>query len=679
MINNTTLIQKAENRENFKYRVLVYVNASWQDISEHVYELSIDTSALNIETFEPVTAKATLSLRGDFLQFFIDNKDVVIQLEIESDVWLQVFAGTVETAQARIENISKITQVTALDYTQVLKKKTISATFENIKFYEANNTNCLVYKILQEANLQNNIVLEDDSYTFDFVSFENTTLYDALKQAFQARGAVFDITSGFLRKVNIAQDTYSAVYTINKIFEVEKKQIKTKNVSVTGYLIESKNEEVYRLTEKQVETTNECYIAISANVYYPDTGFAIAEINDENIINLANVTANLQTAGGQSASVEIQKTEKNKIYFRIKNNTSQNITIIKCRFSADVKRIVSEHTYAHTINNTTDENITIDNRLLTQQTAELLANRLAQRLKPLAREVAIDTIYVPFLELGDIINVVDNFSDISAIYAIQSIRHNISISAQTTTLTLHNVEAITSQATVTQTANVSGASGGVINAVNAAVSETLQQLSQQNTQGINGSGWTNIPTVPVLDRLTTRNNFVNVVIKPQRDLSNFEKYEFQVSKDGTTWTKPDGAQGTAESFFDAFSFIVPFNVDSDGKNIDTNIKIRIRTRTRAGILSDWLVTDYITLQANLTTNNLGTVFADGVVFDGYNYLYAQNFRLGGANSYIQYANGNLSIASGNMQIANGEVVSTLVKTQSLKINNAFLYIPDDVE
>lgn len=666
MINNQTLIQRSEEwvKNNFQYSVYIGNN----DVSNLVKSLTIETTALNDEIFEPITGQLSLVLNGDQRSLFENSVIVKVFLHISENETLQVFAGIADIqTQATFSDIRSETAVKVFDFTHILKKKKIQQQFyENVVFCDNTNTGVsLLHILLSQAGLQNTIAVADNNKTYPVAVIKEGTLYDAVVNACASIGCSFDYSTGFFRIINIAHDLYTPVYTINKTesLKIERLPADIKNPVVVGYDIQKQTGAlVYIITYKASDSVQECYIPIPAGSYYPNDGFIVAEVESEDIIHISNPTFSIATASGGNVSAENVSVEGKKIKFRLKNNTAGEQTVVKCRIYADVVKIVKETISGETINTQNPENkhTWADNYFIDGFFSATLANRIAQRWKARHSKYTIDTYYLPFLEIGDIVTFQDDFSNTVATCFVHSLKHYISPSSQKTTAVLINVEAVQTGATseinlvqVPQDINLINAQSSV------SLQEVMETLSPTNTQGYEGQGWTTTPVPPTIKSLRTRNNFITLEITPQENLSNFDRYEYQISKDnGGTWTNLAGTQGQVEiSYLDTWQFIVSWNTDSDGKAIDTQIKIRVRRVTKADIYSDWSYTDNITLQASISaiTNNLGQVYCDSVIFDAYNYIGPSAFRLGGVSSYIQYAGGDLSLQGAGIDVGGGNI------------------------
>ncbi len=664
MIDNQTLISRAEQylRDNFQYQVL----ANNVDITHDVKSIAIETTALDDEKMEPITGQATLVLTGDHRERFSNETNVKIFLKISDTEVLQVFAGYSDVqTQANFSDVRSETTVKIFDYTNILKKKRIAKqTYQNVVFCNhANQGNSLLHILLSQANLQNTIAVANNSKSYPLAVIEEGTLYDAVLKACHSIGCSFDYTSGFFRLVQIAHDTYTSVYTLDRCerLTIDRLSQEKKNPVVCGYDITQTNQLVYTLTYKAADSQQECFIPIAASQYWPADGKAVAEIESEDIIKIDNPTFAITTASGGSVVAEDISVEGKKIKFRLKNTTGSEQTVIKCRISADVVKIVKETRSGETINTSNPElkQEWTSNYFIDGTTSQTLANRIAQRWKARSYKYSADTYYLPFLEIGDIIQFKDQASNTNSTCFVHSLKHYITPAVQRSTVQLINVEAVNTSATSETLLNQTPLNVNVVNATTSvSLQEVMATISPTNASGYSGQGWTTTPETPTIKSLRTRNNFITLEIEPQASLSNFDRYEYQISKDnGGTWTNLAGQTGQVEiSYLDTWQFIVPWNTDSNGKAIDTQVKIRVRRETKADIYSDWAYTDNITLQASLSavTNNLGQVYCDSVVFDQYNYIAPSAFRLGGSSSYIQYAGGDLTL-QGLESMSAGEI------------------------
>lgn len=685
MINDQTLISRAEQylRDNFAYQVF----ANDVDITQDVKSIAIETTALDDEKMEPITGQATLVLTGDHRARFSNETNVKIFLKISDTEVLQVFTGYSDVqTQANFSDVRSETTVKIFDYTNILKKKRIAKqTYQNVVFcYHDNQGNSLLHILLSQVNLQNTIAVANNSKSYPLAVIEEGTLYDAVLKACHSVGCVFDYTSGFFRLVQIAHDTYTPVYTLDRCerLTIDRLSQEKKNPVVYGYDITQTNQLVYTLTYKTSDSPQECFIPISAGGHWPADGKAVAEIESEDIIKLDNPTFAITTASGGSVVAEDISVEGKKIKFRLKNITGSDQTVIKCRISADVVKITKETRSGETINTSNPElkQEWASNYFIDGTTSQTLANRIAQRWKARSYKYTVDTYYLPFLEIGDIIQFQDQASGTNSTCFIHALKHYISPAGQRSTVQLINVEAVSTSVTSETLLNQTPLNINIVNAqASVSLQEVMATISPTNTSGYSGQGWTTTPEPPTIKSLRTRNNFITLEIEPQANLSNFERYEYQISKDnGGTWTNIAEQTGQVEiSYLDNWQFIVPWNTDSGGKAIDTQVKIRVRRKTKANLYSDWAYTDNITLQASLSaiTNNLGQVYCDSVIFDAYNYIAPSAFRLGGETSYMQFVNNVLQLQAAGINIANEQIQvgDTIIKSDEIQLNGTDAY------
>jgi len=629
------------------------------ELSSYAKKINIEHSGINQESFEPITSQLSVDLRGNFTNLF--EKQRVVRVKENNTV---IFEGltSIQSLDVRVVGIETYTSIKALDYTQKLKETKIPE-----QVFEGKTFSQILTTLLTYANLQNNIDIGTINSYYSFAYFKGGDLYTAVLQLFNSVGAVFDFTTGKIKEVYIAKDSYTSTKTIDKSYFTEIKNFTEdkKNVEVTGYdLVKTINDLIHINTTKDnppADDKSECYIPIVSNFHYPIDGSKFSfDIQDENLLYIYDNTFVAEIDNSNIAVVDFTKAKKN-IKYRLRNNANSTQILRKCRIKATTLKIEKEYVKSGFVNdNNLDNKIIIaDNYFLDEDKADEFCKRLTQKIKARKYFVSVETDYDNTLQIGQCITFVDTKAGLNGLFEIQNITKDITPTKTTMKIDLVNVEATTiTQSTIQIKPTQSQNTTQTQSIIDATTSNVLQILSPANTDGINSGGWTNIPANVTLKDIRIRGNLVIITVNKQENLSNFWRYEYKIKRQSEAWGE------VQYSYFDTWSFIVQYFTDSNNKKIDTNFQIAIRRVTRANVASDWVIlpgdTTYYTALAKISSlsNNFGDIWADSLLLNNYNYFFPQTLKVGGATNSMEYVSGNLQLANGNLQVMNGNIIQT---------------------
>jgi len=682
-----------KNKNNYDFHILI----DGQDYSNYITSIDISGSEISDDFFTPIVGQAKISLNGNWYDELKNKTHFLIYIIYKDEQnYIPVFGGIIDKDSFEIyhENVKSTTTFNALDYSILLKKKEINNEYiSNYKFYDPSDlSHSLVYYLISKVDntLTSRIDIPTDTSTVKNVVL-NGTIFDILTQLFASKGYVWSFSSGFLRRYPIVRDNYNPDINLNDFYTQEialiakdNKNIKLNSTDFTQKM----NDELYIFTLKDVSnSTNECAINLPGNTYKPsETGWYECELSDDVIsVDENSITHDILFSTPVSYAIDkkvVIDKNKIKILLRIKNNSSQSTTILKWRVKGTSVRKSKENVYIGVVDSQYNEYKEYNNIFLDDRLGNELSIALSEREKSKEFYIKTSTYFNPLLEVGDIVYINTNL--MSGTFYLSEVKHTIDPEKCETELGFFNIGKPVVDYQQEHIINNTGVDSNIYNnVVSSAINQTMTQLSPSNNQGINDYGWTTNPNTPVIKSLRTRNNLILIEIAKQTNLSNFDKYILQYSTDdGLTWSSE------IDYYNENINLIVPFNTDTSGKNLDTNVKIRIKQVTKNGVQSGYRITDNITLTPQLSSisNNLGDVFADSIYFDSNNFISPGSFKLGDNTNYIQFMGNQLTLANSKMQITDdglhwdqGTILSKNGVHNNIEVENLYLDYPVDDE
>jgi len=704
MINNLDLIARCEANEALAYKFYIdFADGLGDiDITDYVRKASVESSDFN-DKFEAITSTASITIATTsyvYSRLMVQAVDFILKIYVVvAPANELLFYGKIKhdgfTANRTGFYKSEIA-ITAVDRLQELRLFTLpTAILQNYVpcSYSGNSVvHYICNAVFGLTTMLSVTYCPAISGTIPAIVFDGTTTaLEELQKLFLANGYAFQITGQYLKIYPIQVATIASVYTIDSNIQTSNKggiisDYTEVDIVQDPYTADptGTNRVLYTHSAydddapETLTSTNECYITIASGATYPDDGgyitadMSITTSTEADVTNAQNLSLSVVTIGAGALTVDYLASSGKVVNFRLKNNTAYAAIIMRCRVLGDAvyKTAITQSSYPPT---GTDSNIyTIDSNqyIITTAQAEAMAKKIWTWLTVGTYDYEIDTRYLGFLETGDIIHVTDSASNIDGDFLVRNAKQKIEIASQYTTLSLKPLEAYvapvddltlkTQRVTVIDTDTTKG----VILQVLASVGVTTETTANEGTVNPQYS-LTNVPLAVAIANITKNMNIISFDVARQSTLTNFLKYQLQMSTDGVTWSDFLGNVGSYhETVLSKIVVRVPYATNVDGDNVDTNYYFRVRQVTAAAspLYSPWTTSALVIILADLSaefTNVLGSVhsmvLAGNLTIDTYNYWDGASgiFRIGNATQYLLWDGSDIQMRGADLNIEQG--------------------------
>ena len=576
-----------------------------------------------------------------------------------------------------------------------------------INNYKCNNSDknrSMLHQIMYTAGFNDSYISVNDILTIpQIVVFEEEeTCFDALKSLFQSELMIFDFTTGKLRAKSIDTTEVVPVFTLNntlnkpnKIFG-RKEIVKSannnyKSIRATFDTIIQDNIEriLFSLQDKQngwesseLGRISNCYILLRSGTYYPSNGELIEatlKFNDTcDVIYADDIRVEIETYEsyyGRQPRIILSDFQINggNVKFRLYNNTSGDDYLLS--FKIFGKAIYIRETQTYVEGDTTDkESLFIDKNwfFVNLNQCKRLINFYKYILIDIAKyEYEINTDLLLQLEIGDIINV-KLATGFEFLGLIKGINHSIEINElQRTSLTIipvaqfnYNPSNVRSVSYVINSPYTVSLSISELLA-NQIIENTLYQIS--NEEGTNIGGFTNEPAPPTFTKIMVSSWTINLYWNYQHNLSNFDRYQIQYSKDLQNWYSFDNILNAYTNVYqENITFIGEITIDeATSQPLGQGYYFRIRRLTKDGKFSNW------STPAFATTNPIGYEEGknNGLIYVNSNNfwdLVNSKFRIGNNNKYIYFDGDNIYFRSIFIDITTSDLI-TYNETRTIRM------------